>query len=123
MSGFYPVVGRVGTGNQLRLPIVELQQSHPQQFTLLVLSLLVIQDRNADANNAKFLSKINVQGSLPIPPGRDVLPSTFLNIAAIHGKPYQIWPGDLDPKDSDYDSKDPKDTRPVPSRFGGKFHP
>ena len=121
MAGIYPVVGRKDTGVQLRLPIQELQTSHPEQFTLLVLSLLAIQERGSDLNNVSFLQSVGVESILPGFPGGNPVPSSFFNIAAIHGRPYQIWSGDLDPKRSDFDPEDPKDLQPVPSRFGGMF--
>lgn len=120
-TSFYPVVGRKGTGLQLRLPIVTVQKDHPEQFTLLVLALLLIQDRGASVTQLNLFNEgINAQDIvLPPLPGGGVLSSMYYNIAAIHGKPYTIWPGDPTPTPSNYKATDPKDTNPVPSRFGG----
>lgn len=105
----YYVTGRNDTGVVApRLSIEELQLKD-EQFTLFILSFLIIQDRKDSL----------MSGPLPIPPGTGVAAATFFNIAAIHGKPYGRWPGDHKEYRSDFDANDPKDTEPVPSRFGG----
>lgn len=107
----YPVSGRCDTGVVApRLSIEELQLKD-EQFTLFILSFLVLQDRKGYV----------LPGPIPIPPGTGVDAAKFFNIAAIHGKPYGIWAGDHETFTSDFDSKDPKDTNPVPSRFGGTY--
>lgn len=115
---FYPIVGRKGTGLHDRLPIETLQKDHPYQFTLFILSFLVLQDRGSILQKNSDLN-LSSSGPLPIPPGSGAAPSAFLNIAGIHGKPYQAWPGDCDSQAADFNASDPKDTNPVPSRFGG----
>lgn len=105
----YYISGRSDTGVVApRLSIEELQLKD-EQFTLFILSFLIIQDRKDSI----------APGPLPIPPGTGVAAATFFNIAAIHGKPYTRWPGDLKEYRTDFDGTDPKDTEPVPSRFGG----
>lgn len=106
---FYPVTGRSDTGIVApRLPI-EVLQTKDEQFSLFVLSYLIIQDRRGSLSAAP----------IPIPPGTGVQAGTFFNIGGIHGKPYIRWPGDDIGYPTDYDGKDGKDRDPVPSRFGG----
>lgn len=108
-NSFYPISGRSDTGVVApRLSIEELELKD-EQFTLFILSFLIIQDRGGSLGS----------GPVPIPPGTGAAAATFYNIAAIHGKPYGRWPGDHKEYRTDFDGKDPKDTDPVPSRFGG----
>ena len=105
---FYPVTGCSDTGKvALRVPIEALQKQN-EQFTLFIVSLLMIQGR-LDA--ISFLQLQNV----PQPP----VAANFYNIAAIHGKPYSEWLGDNNSYETDYSANNKRDTLPVPSRFGG----
>ncbi|KIK12137.1 hypothetical protein PISMIDRAFT_689732 [Pisolithus microcarpus 441] len=106
---FYPVVGRKCTGDVYnRISIEDMQQNHPHQFTLFILSYAAIQGNHNPHTSAVV---------------QDILPATtYMEIAGIHGKPYQEYAGDRktpEQKVADYDPADPKDTLPVPSRFGG----
>ncbi|KZT21807.1 Di-copper centre-containing protein [Neolentinus lepideus HHB14362 ss-1] len=50
--------------------------------------------------------------------------ASFMELSGIHGLPYQEWRGDQrqsSGRKTDYNTKDGKDTGPVPSRFGGQF--
>jgi tyrosinase len=108
----YPVVGRKGAGTGIidRLSIEKLQTEQPRQFALFILAFLAIQQRPLPSSNIFGVSLPEV-----------VVPAaSFMEIAAIHGKPYHEWPGDHNKDTStDYNATDKKDTNPVPSRFGG----
>ncbi|GJE90053.1 tyrosinase family protein [Phanerochaete sordida] len=97
----YLITGRTGTGVHDRLDIEDLQRE-PRQFTLFVLAFLALQGRG-DAFEG-----------LVVPPA-----ARFAELAAIHGLPFTEWIGDHTSSDADYDPKDPKDSQPFPSRFGG----
>lgn len=106
---FYPVVGRKCTGAVYnRISIEDMQKNHPHQFTLFILGYAAIQGKHNPHTTAVV---------------QDVLPAaTYMEIAGIHGKPYREYAGDRkkqEQKAADYDPADPKDTLPVPSRFGG----
>lgn len=125
---YYPVTGRSDTGVIApRLSIEELQRDD-KQFTLFILSYLIIQDRGGVVREVVPVPPGTAAGvgsepggPIPIPPGSGIDAAKFFNIAAIHGKPYQRWLGDHEVLRSDYDSNDKKDTDPVPSRFGGMY--
>ena len=106
---FYAITGRKNTGGAFdRIPIEDMQKNHPRQFTLFVLSYAAVQGVRNTPLSAAF-------------PGLD-LPATYMEIAGIHGKPYKEYAGDrkgTKGKEADFDPSDPKDTLPVPSRFGG----
>lgn len=120
---YYPITGRSDTGvNSPRLSIEELQLDD-EQFTLFILSYLIIQDRGGVVRGVVPDLRVGPEpgGPIPIPPGSGIDAAKFFNIAAIHGKPYQRWLGDHEVLRSDYDKDDKKDTDPVPSRFGGMY--
>ena len=120
---YYPVVGRKDTGVvRDRLSIEKLQSDHPEQFTLFVLAYLQIQGRPLPINTLP-VELADIEGPIPLPPGSGVIPTTFFDIGSIHGKPYQPWPGEPKRVRTDFDYNDPKDTMPVPSRFGGTSYP
>ena len=100
---YYPVTGRSSTGDVFdRIPIEDMQQNHPRQFTLFVLAY-------AEVQRVDF-SSFGVEAE------------AYWQIASIHGKPYTEYAGDRkspEEKEGDFDHKDPKDTLPTPSRFGG----
>ena len=102
---YYPITGRNNTGGVFdRIPIEDMQKNHCRQFTLFVLAYAAVQGVD--------ISSLGV----------DLLAETYWQIASIHGKPYTEYAGDRkspEEKDSDFDHKDPKDTLPTPSRFGG----
>ncbi|GJE90072.1 di-copper centre-containing protein [Phanerochaete sordida] len=100
----YLIVGRKGTGVHDRLEIEDLQTTQPEQFTLFILAFLALQDRGIPVDSP----------GLAIPPA-----AHFTEIAGIHGLPFKEWIGDLAKDQSNFSAKDPKDTQPVPSRFGG----
>ncbi|GJE90071.1 di-copper centre-containing protein [Phanerochaete sordida] len=102
LENLYPVTGRKGTGVHDRLEIEDLQTEQPKQFTLFILAFLALQGRG------KAFEGLN------IPPA-----ARFTEIAGIHGLPFTEWIGDRTKNDSDFNRKDPKDSQPVPSRFGG----
>ncbi|KAI6043782.1 common central domain of tyrosinase-domain-containing protein [Pisolithus marmoratus] len=106
---YYPLVGRKSSGAVFdRISIEDMQQNYPYQFTLFILSYAAIQGNNDPIASAGFQY---------VPPA-----ATYMEIAGIHGKPYKEYAGDLktpEQKIADYDPADPKDTLPVPSRFGG----
>ncbi|KAI6165504.1 common central domain of tyrosinase-domain-containing protein [Pisolithus thermaeus] len=94
---YYPVVGRKSTG----------AQNHPHQFTLFILGFAAIQGIHHPRDG----------GFQPVPPA-----ASYMEIAGIHGRPYREYAGDRkmpEQKAADYDPADPKDTLPIPSRFGG----
>ena len=104
---FYPVTGRSDTGKiALRLPIEELQ-TKDEQFSLFVVSMLIIQGR------------LDAISFLKLPENSQPVAANFYNIAAIHGKPYTEWLGDNKVKETDYSANNERDTLPIPSRFGG----
>ncbi|KAG7086997.1 hypothetical protein E1B28_012975 [Marasmius oreades] len=119
-----PIVGREGTGTHPRLSIDDLQVNKPFQFALFIMSYLIIQEREPEAQpgqgsasefEAIFKAYYEV---LSKPPESAAL--IFSTVAGIHGLPYQAWSGDPDHvKKADYDKTDPKDIGPMPSRFGG----
>ncbi|GJE90067.1 di-copper centre-containing protein [Phanerochaete sordida] len=98
----YLITGRKGTGVHDRLEIEDLQSKQPQQFTLFILAFLALQGRG------------DAYEGINIPPA-----ARFPEIAGIHGLPFSQWSGDPAKKKSDFDPEDPKDSQPVPSRFGG----
>ncbi|KAL4070071.1 common central domain of tyrosinase-domain-containing protein [Scleroderma yunnanense] len=107
---YYPIVGRKNTGGAFdRIPVEDMQQNHPRQFTLFVLGYAAVQGvRNLPVSTAF--------------PGIELPATTYMEIASIHGKPYKEYAGDRKtPKEreSDYSEDSLKDTLPVPSRFGG----
>ncbi|KAL0567066.1 hypothetical protein V5O48_014930 [Marasmius crinis-equi] len=122
------ITGRKDTGKAYpRLSIDDLQKDH-QQFLLFILSYSALQQRTP---NAKFMPS-NEQSSSPVfsaikgayskayadPPKSAAM--LFSEIAGIHGLPYQPWKGDPNhDSKADYDENDPKDMRPMPTRFGG----
>ena len=104
---FYPVTGRSDTGIVApRLPI-QVLQTKPEQFSLFILSYLIIQDRKGSL----------APTPVPIPPGTGVAAGALFNISAIHGKPYERWPGD----DKDYPSDYHPNRTTDQNRFGGKL--
>ncbi|KAI6154136.1 common central domain of tyrosinase-domain-containing protein [Pisolithus tinctorius] len=107
---YYPIVGRKSTGGVYdRIPIEDMQKHHPKQFTLFVLSYAAVQGVPNPSVGTVF-------------PGVELPATSYMEIAGIHGKPYQEYAGDRktpDEKASDYNANDRKDTLPIPSRFGG----
>ncbi|KAI6108747.1 common central domain of tyrosinase-domain-containing protein [Pisolithus thermaeus] len=105
---YYPVVGRKSTGAIFdRISIEDMQQNHRHQFTLFILGYAAIQGIHDPRSG----------GYQPVPPA-----ASYMEIAGIHGKPYREYAGDRkmpEQKIADYDPADPKDTLPIPSRFGG----
>lgn len=113
-QGHYLVVGRQGPVYP-RLSIEELQLKQPKQFTLFIIAYLIIQGREVEESAMKSLGLL----SFEVPEA-----ASFLALAGVHGLPYERWPGDPDNtpagvKDHVYNENDPKDTDPIPSRFGG----
>ncbi|KAI6015625.1 common central domain of tyrosinase-domain-containing protein [Pisolithus marmoratus] len=110
VSHYYPIVGRKSTGRAYdRIPIEDMQQNHPRQFTLFVLSYAAIQGVQNPSVGTVF-------------PGVQLPATSYMEIAGIHGKPYQEYAGDRktsEERASDYNANDRKDTLPIPSRFGG----
>lgn len=106
---YYPVVGRKCTGAVYdRISIEDMQQNHPHQFTLFILGYSAIQGNHNPRTSAVLQH---------VPPA-----ATYMEVAGVHGKPYQEYAGDRkmpEQKVADFDPADPKDTLPVPSRFGG----
>ncbi|EEB91289.1 hypothetical protein MPER_10378 [Moniliophthora perniciosa FA553] len=103
----YIITGRKDSGCYDRLEIEELQKQ-PKQFTLFVLAFLALQGR-----------PFEVPGVKPLPTPEIPSPVQFPELAGIPGLPFKEWIGDANKYASDFDLKDPKDTEPVPSRFGG----
>ncbi|KAG6337216.1 hypothetical protein ID866_1888 [Astraeus odoratus] len=107
---YYPIVGRKNTGGSFdRIPIEDMQKNHPYQFSLFVLGYAAIQG----------VHNPNIGIAVPTV---DLPAVTFMEIAGIHGKPYKEYAGDRKTqaeRAGDYSETDPKDTLPVPSRFGG----
>ena len=84
----YPIEGRKNETPFERYSIGKLQKKS-QQFTLFVLSYLVLQGQTS------VIEKIGLK--IPrIPPSPDMTtsPVSFFNIATLNGKPYNQWPGD-----------------------------
>ncbi|KAH7930607.1 Di-copper centre-containing protein [Leucogyrophana mollusca] len=108
----YRITG-LGKGTQLfdRLPIETLQKERPLQFSLFILAFLSIQ-----CHDGKNLHPLDANvWSVEVP---DAI--SFQRIAGIHGKPYEKFVGDTQQlSSSSYDPNDPKDIKPIPSRFGG----
>ncbi|KAE9396998.1 Di-copper centre-containing protein [Gymnopus androsaceus JB14] len=107
MSQYYLVTGRKDSDGTIydRLEIEELQKQ-PQQFSLFILAYLALQGRD---NNP------NVNTNIP-------QAAAFPELAGIHGLLFREWVGDrkkTEEEKPDFNPKDPKDTNPVPSRFGG----
>ena len=102
---YYPITGRNNTGGVFdRIPIEDMQENHPRQFALFILAYAAVQ-----GVDISYL-------------GVDLLAETYMQIAGVHGKPYTEYAGDRKSpaeKEGDFDEKDPKDTLPIPSRFGG----
>ena len=107
---YYPIVGRKDTGGAFdRIPIEDMQKNNPRQFTLFVLSYAAVQGVRNTPVSAAF-------------PGIDLPATTYWEIAGIHGKPYKEYAGDRktpQEREADFSETDPKDTLPIPSRFGG----
>ena len=115
-STFYPIVGRKDTGKVFdRISIEKMQAKHPEQFTLFILAFLQIQGRSVpvDMPVQNGLTNGGVDGPVPLPPGGGAVPNTFYDIGALHGRPYQIWPGEMPNVATDFDLNDPKDMKPV----------
>lgn len=110
LRNYFPITGRSTTQKVFdRLPVQELAADHPYQWSLFILGFAYIKD-----------TPIPFPGVVQ-PPLRDM--TSFMEIGAIHGKPYREWPGDRrTPAEAqiDFSYQDKKDMNPFPARFGGK---
>ncbi|KAH7890355.1 common central domain of tyrosinase-domain-containing protein [Phlebopus sp. FC_14] len=109
---YYPITGRKNTGGVFdRISIEEMQASQPYQFTLFVLGYAAVQGVGTTISQSSVLF-----------PGVQLPATSYMEMAGIHGKPYEEYAGDrktVSDRASDFNANDKKDTLPVPSRFGG----
>lgn len=107
-KNYLPVTGCKNQKVFDRLPVQELEASHPYKWTLFILAWAYIKE-----------TPIPLPGVVHPPLSPSV---SLMEIGAIHGRPYREWPGDLrTPEEAqvDYNPNDKKDTNPSPARFGG----
>ncbi|KAF9221154.1 Di-copper centre-containing protein [Gyrodon lividus] len=106
---YYPITGRSSTGGTYdRIPVEELKDDYPYQWSLFVLGYAWIKG-----------SPIPFPGVVQ-PPLKNSI--SLMEIGGVHGRPYREWAGDRRiPKEAqaDFSHVDKKDTNPSPSRFGG----
>ncbi|KDQ53370.1 hypothetical protein JAAARDRAFT_39428 [Jaapia argillacea MUCL 33604] len=125
MSKPYLTTGRKTTGGVYpRLPIETLQSSQPEQFTLFILAFLAIQNRTDALKKVVDLGSLTPSEAtrLAINPGTSRLPNSYLEIAGIHGLPYEEYSGDPasgDEKSSGYSATQKEGSEPAPDRAGG----
>jgi len=82
----YVVTGRADTKKVApRREVRELNEYHPEQWSLFILGLTGVQYPTAPL---PFMPSTFKPGSV-FPPGAD-----YFSIGGIHGMPYERWPGD-----------------------------
>ncbi|KIK65099.1 hypothetical protein GYMLUDRAFT_39487 [Collybiopsis luxurians FD-317 M1] len=123
MSSPVPITGCINSGTHPRLAIEDLKNQEPDQFILFILSYLLIQDRPQKIEPVRSQSKIiqiafdAVYSSMQSDKNKAL---SFLELGGIHGLPYKGWEGDpQSPRETDYNPKNLRDMRALPSRFGG----